>query len=518
MNKFIKHLKKYYHHYIISLVLITSLFLIFYSISTKESAHLYEVQEMSLESTISFAGSVVPSGDVDLSFESSGKVKFAPYEKDDSIKKGAILASLDDTKLQSQLEQTKANIKEAKSNLEKLKSPAKIEEIVLQESKINSYEVDILNTKEKLIDTYRYSYITADNSIRGYTDQMFTGPSTSPNLIFDTNNNNQEIAIEKNRLKIENKLIDWKVKTVYIEKSNVIDYLILAKEDLQYISNFLSDLSIEVNNLEPSSSVSSSETSSWRSNLILSRNNIETAISSITTQLSSIDKLMSALAIEEKNLDLIKAPAKREEIDVYEARILSLEALLKNYESNIDGLKIISPIDGIISKYDITEGQSVSAYNNVVSVVSDSPLEIEASLSELDVPYVKVGNTADITFDSYGEGVSYKGVIKSMDDTETLINNLPTYKVEIEIFNQDEKILSGMSAEIKSVVWQKENAISIPISSVKTEGDDIYVLKMNSENVYEKTKIEVSNIADGGYVEVIKGLSLGDFIKLKYND
>lgn len=518
MRNYTKHLKKYLHHYLISLILIVSLFAIFYSLTSKESAHLYTVSSRDLVSTITFAGSVVPADDVDLAFETSGRVKFAPYKKGDYVKKGNILASLDDSKLLAQLEQTKANIKEVKSNLEELKSPAKKEEILLQESKITSYKVDILNTKEKLIDAHRASYITADNVIRGYIDQMFEGPKTSPRLVFDASDNNKAIDLEKNRIKIEDILIDWKIKTIYSNKKNVTSYLKEAKENLNEISLFLSEIATEVNKLEPSSSLSSEKINLWKTSLISGRNAIEKSISSITILNSNINELNSKLEIEKRDLDLIKSPAKEEGVKAYEAKISSLEALLKNYESNISGLKIVSPINGIISKYDLNEGQSVPAYKSLVSVISDLPLQVEANLSELDIPYIKVGDQTEIRFDAYGDSVLFAGIIKSIDETETLINNLPTYTVKIEILNQDKKILSGMSAEVKSIVWQKEGVISIPISSIKTQGNDMYVLKLNTDNLYQKTKVKVSKVADGGYAEVIGGLSLGDLIKLKYND
>jgi len=108
----------------------------------------FEVKEQALSSIVFTSGQVVSQQEQQLVFNQSGKVTSLNYEVGDLVKKGEIIATLDQENLLSQIRSTSFQVKINEKNIQKLRMSGVVNyEGAYKNTQIN-YE-EALNTFEK---------------------------------------------------------------------------------------------------------------------------------------------------------------------------------------------------------------------------------------------------------------------------------------------------------------------------------------------------------------------------------
>jgi len=117
--------------------------------------------------------------------------------------------------------------------------------------------------------------------------------------------------------------------------------------------------------------------------------------------------------------------------------------------------------------------------------------------------------------DAYGNEVVFAAKITSIDPAEKIIEGVATYKITASFIDQDERIKSGMTADMDIITAEKKNALTIP-SRMVFKKDNKYFVKLleiqEKKEVVEEREIEVGIKGTEGKIEVISGLEEGDKI------
>ncbi|MDA3896587.1 MAG: efflux RND transporter periplasmic adaptor subunit [Desulfobacteraceae bacterium] len=171
-----------------------------------------------------------------------------------------------------------------------------------------------------------------------------------------------------------------------------------------------------------------------------------------------------------------------QEILIYEteketarAELLSAQAVVKKEKINLRNAQIRSPINGVVLKRDIEEGQTVAASLSTPTlfIIAEnlSSMEIEASVDESDIGMVNKGQKATFTVQSYPDDLFYGTVTQiQMNPTET--SNVVTYTVIVAASNKKGKLLPGMTATADFVVEKAENELLVPNAALNFRPDD----------------------------------------------
>jgi membrane fusion protein (multidrug efflux system) len=94
--------------------------------------------------------------------------------------------------------------------------------------------------------------------------------------------------------------------------------------------------------------------------------------------------------------------------------VRAAQAKLDQAKLDLQHATIVAPSDGIVSQIDdIRPGTYLQAGRATFSLVSDGDLWIDANLKETDLTYVRPGQTATITVDTY-PGVEFQAVVDSI--------------------------------------------------------------------------------------------------------
>lgn len=167
---------------------------------------------------------------------------------------------------------------------------------------------------------------------------------------------------------------------------------------------------------------------------------------------------------------------------------------------------LIAPLDGHIISTAVVPGQVVVAAETVFTM-SDH-LIVQASVDETDLNHVWLGQTTDITFDSFPDA-HLTGKVHEIAYDATTVNNVTTYTVNIFLDSTPDYIRSGISANVFLLISDRKKVLRIPTDAITPEGDVLVPQGQNQPPVAQKITVGVS---DGTWTEVLSGLNEGDWI------
>ena len=181
-----------------------------------------------------------------------------------------------------------------------------------------------------------------------------------------------------------------------------------------------------------------------------------------------------------------------------EMQFLQAKAQLEGLENNkatlinqVSKMRITAPFSGIVDEVFPKKGELTNPQLPVIRLVNLDEVYIEADVTETFLPFIKVGNTALITFPSINKEIKSKIALIG-----NVINpNNRSFKTKINIKNSDNTLKPNLLADIKIVDFE-ENGIIIPSSLIQKnkQGDNyIYtVSNKNSEYVVSKRLVEIT--------------------------
>jgi len=458
--------------------------------------------------------------------------------------------------------QAAADVQQAK--LDELEQGSRPEEIQITETKvINAREalfdaqqnieniqdkanIDLLNLYNDIKDIFYDSHSKADSAINEQIDEMFSNDSSvNPELTFFTSDSQGKINVEQQRKdateilnSLENDLNNVSLENDFLILDN---FLTNAKNNLLVIRSLLSILNDVVNSAINLSQVT---LNTYKSNISTAQTNINTALSNINSQeqliasqkiinqnnvavaQSSVNAYQNALFLAEDELILKQSGATNEQIKAQEAlvsqaklNIVSQQAQVKRAQANLQSTNIQllktelrTPIEGIITKQEAKIGEIISINSSFISIISDNNFKIEAYLPEVDIAKIELDNLAKVRLDAYESNVIFEANIISIDPAETIIEGISTYKVTFYFTEEDERIKSGMTADIDILTDERQNVITVPGRAVFSKNGNKFVRVIDSENIITETEVETGLKGTLGQIEITNGITEGDKI------
>ncbi len=277
-----------------------------------------------------------------------------------------------------------------------------------------------------------------------------------------------------------------------------------------------------------------------RTQVEVAENNLKKA----ELELQRTEQLFQSGLVSQSDLDnaRIAYQVAQSNVKSSNANVRQNQALLQQSSQDLSKATIRSNMDGIVTKLNNEIGEKVvgtqQMAGSVIMTVSDlSKMDAEIEVSETDITYVKLGDTADVEVDAFPERnikgyvyeISNSAKSKGTGTQEQVIN----FIVKIRIIDTDLQLKPGMSCNADIKVNSKPDVITIPIQSVtareeekqdETNSED--VKRKSDENLKKKEKpkevvfivetgspskvkmVQVkTGISDDKYIEVIEGLS-----------
>ena len=240
------------------------------------------------------------------------------------------------------------------------------------------------------------------------------------------------------------------------------------------------------------------------------------------------------------------------------ASVQSAQATLSRANKDLGRTAITAPMDGVVSLLNVKKGEKVAgnSFNigtEMLRIANMDKIEVRVDVGENDIPKVKLGDSAVVTIDAYGDK-KFRGVVTQIASSNTgasasalgaVSNDVTQYKVYIRLLKESYidmigkgsfPFRPGMSASADIQTLTKKDVISVPINSVTVRDPEMEKNKKDKEDNEEKKastiaaelsepevilfvldkngiarkKKVTTGIQDTKYIEILSGIDNGE--------
>jgi HlyD family secretion protein len=191
---------------------------------------------------------------------------------------------------------------------------------------------------------------------------------------------------------------------------------------------------------------------------------------------------------------------------MYDSGLHSIEGAEASSSQARDQLSkttIYSPLDGVVTVLNSKLGERVVATNQfagteVMRVADLTHMQAVVDVNENDVVHVKVGDTALISIDAYGDR-KFKGIVEQIANTGKTTGTgtqeeVTNFEVKINVAHPDIRLRPGLSCTAQIETSMVKDVVSVPIQSVTIRTGDS---NLSPEEIEQKKQLkEIKEKAD----------------------
>ena len=169
------------------------------------------------------------------------------------------------------------------------------------------------------------------------------------------------------------------------------------------------------------------------------------------------------LASQEQNLRTLQLRTEQE------------QATLENAKTDLSKVRIESPIDGIITRRNVEQGETavVGTMNNagtvLLQVADMSIIEAEVEVDETDIPAVQLGQTATITVDAIN-GKTFTAKVTEIGNspiqtTGQASTQATNFKVTLQVEGEIPDVRPGFTCTAEITTATRSHTLAVPIQA-----------------------------------------------------
>lgn len=527
---------------ILIIVVIILGFAIYQGLFKKEKSNfiLEKVSRGNISQEVLETGTIKVSEEINLGFESIGRIEKIYVNVGDEVELGENLIKLDTNQLDIQFIEAKAALEVDQAKLNKLLAGSIPEEIKIAETAVLNAQNNLESVSQNLKDIKTQAeedLNAAYEDALNILDDSYLKAYNSLNDVdliqrtYFTGNDQESFIIQENKTKINNNLNQAK------------NYLDIAKQDLkdEDIDTVLNEFKNSLSNIYDSLSIirETTETPNYqdkvssanKTSLDTHKKNINTVFANIINSQQTISSIKLSnetdintaeaevlgadgiLRTAEDELSLVKTEPRQVDINVYQAQIKQAQAKVSLLENQIQKATLKSPVKGQITEIEKRAGEMIQIGESVISLIPKSPFQVEVDIYEEDIIKIKVNNPVDIIIAAFPDEI-LKGQVLSINPAEKLIEGIVYYEVNIDFKEQKQGIKPGMTADIVIQTVFKNNVLVIPKDAIEKKNNK-FITQVLKDGQIQSREIEIGLKGSDGMVEVIFGLKEGEEVILK---
>mgnify|MGYP000862267856 CR=1 FL=1 len=385
---------------IIILIVLMSIY-VFNSASKNDSSIVYADNGTFIE-----ASGIVENNLISVSSEITGTVLETMLNEGDIIKKGDIIARIENTALQNQYNQALINVQVSEKN------------ILMLENSISNLIVQNADAVQQA----QNAFLSAEAEYKKVIDGASEDEIKQVEEVVSQAKTNFEHAktnIERSKELFEEQAISLSKYDEAVKGYNVSEAQYnAALSQLNLIKSYPTDAS----------------KAAAENKMLQLKAGYELSISNGKTQLSQLEG----------------------QLDIAKIQLEQSKDIVEQTERELNKLTIKSPIDGVINSLLVNEGELVSMGKLTTEIYNPDKIEINSYVSEANIGRIKVGQDAFISIDSHKDKMFSGKVIRINNRAEFTPKNIQTkeervntvFKVTIKVLDSNGEIKPGMPVDV----------------------------------------------------------------------
>jgi membrane fusion protein, multidrug efflux system len=189
-------------------------------------------------------------------------------------------------------------------------------------------------------------------------------------------------------------------------------------------------------------------------------------------------------------------------------------AVMKSYEV------LHAPFDGVVTARFVDPGALVqnsttnqTSNQPVLTISDESRLRVDIYVAQRDVPFIHVGDTADVTDAAVPDRKMQASVART---AEVLDPRTRTLAVELDLDNRDHQLIPGSFAYVTLHV-PLQSYPEVPVAGLVVRGSNTFVADVDADSLVHLRPVKVIS-TDGIHASLADGATVGARIALNLPD
>jgi HlyD family secretion protein len=222
------------------------------------------------------------------------------------------------------------------------------------------------------------------------------------------------------------------------------------------------------------------------------RRAIEAAQANVVAARSSLASFAAGVEVQRERLNTIRSGARPEDVRLARDKIAEAERALAVAESQAGNAVVTAPFAGRVTMINAEPGQTVGNLG-VLTLVSSQP-EVRLDVDESNLPSLKIGLEARIAVDGSTENT----LIGHISELAAAVDEARgTITVKITLDSPPERLRPGQTVNVNIITAENVDRLLIPRSSLVRVGDDTVVFVIEDGRAVRRTVAASFPTADG---------------------
>ena len=263
---------------------------------------------------------------------------------------------------------------------------------------------------------------------------------------------------------------------------------------------------------------------------------------SLETTLAKAKYQLSTTASTYKRAEYLHGIGAKSDADL-ETALLDYQTAAASYDeaqSNVDKTVIVSPMAGMVLGEPVSVGTLVTAgvsSPTVIMMIGDvAKKQVKVKVDETDIGKVLIGQAATFTVDAY-QNKTFTGAVTKIGQLSTSTTTLSPssatssssssssnsstsssviyYYVTLAVDDPDNLLKVDMTARVTIKTGEKNDALLIPLSALKTSTGGQAVTVLRDGGKTETVPVSVG-LSSNEYIELLSGVQEGDKLVVSY--
>ena len=222
------------------------------------------------------------------------------------------------------------------------------------------------------------------------------------------------------------------------------------------------------------------------------------------------------IAVAQAALEKLMADPSASELAKAEAAVARAEAAVAQAQRDLDQATLRAPFAATVARVDLRVGEPAGP-DAIITLADLSSFHVDVPVDELDVAQIREGQQVHIVLDALPDH-ELAGKVTNIDPLATKSDKgTNTYNVTVGIDAGNAAVRPGMTASVRIVTQDKEQAIIVPRRAVQSEQGQTFVLVPVPGQPDPRTgvpaherRVVTLGLSNNEFVEVTSGLQAGE--------
>jgi HlyD family secretion protein len=236
---------------------------------------------------------------------------------------------------------------------------------------------------------------------------------------------------------------------------------------------------------------------------------------------TDLRRTQAAAAAAEERLMVVRERGSKDKLRVARLDLLNAEAALAEARKKLENTVVRAPSGGVVMRPPGKDkgksgrmpelGDKVSEGKALLAVGAERPLGVRATVDEVAVRRVRVGQKALVSGPALGNP-PLEGWVRNVDPQAASENGVPVFPLMIELDGLSPEragtLRLGMTASVRIVVTESKDAVLVPVVAVKQHDGSEAVMMPGTDG--PEWRPVTTGLSSAEFIQIKKGVKAGE--------